>query len=237
MSRDKYEILVYVVDDEKEALEIYEDSLTLNFNIVTFSDSEKALEAIRTETPDVLVTDLVMPKLDGVALTRALRKDHPNLPVIVISGYGDRDQMVKLMRLGCVDFLTKPFRHQELSDKISKVISDIDMNSKKEDDQKDIVTIKEINDDLKVTFSSESLSAKTQSDVVRLQLIKLQSSIAKVIYFDFSEVDDLSVSNLIFLKNLFDSLERDKRIFHWENINAELETLLSSQLIKNKSAV
>ena len=76
---EQFDILVYVVDDETDTLEIYEDSLTLNFNIITFSRSKDALDALHKQAPDVLVTDLNMPEMGGVQLVSKNERDNQKL--------------------------------------------------------------------------------------------------------------------------------------------------------------
>ena len=71
---------------------------------------------------DLLVTDLRMPEMSGLELIEWLRRDDENLPVIVITGHGDKDTVVRLLRLGCDEFLDKPFRPEDVRLKVSEVL-------------------------------------------------------------------------------------------------------------------
>ena len=231
--------IVYVVDDETDALEVFEDALSLEFTITTFSRPEEAVHAILKNPPDALVTDLVMPNMDGVEFVKNIRKTNTELPIVVMSGYGEKDQIVNLFRMGCLDFLTKPFKYQELAEKIKQVLehqkevrSGVDQNQASE-----LVKIEETNSGLKVFFAKDSLNLKENAQLIRLQLLKAQSAITSAITFDFSEVEDVCTDNVVFLKSYFDNLEQDGRRFHWHDISSELDILLSSQLLTYNSAM
>ncbi|SMF06845.1 response regulator [Pseudobacteriovorax antillogorgiicola] len=239
MSDSKELPLVFVVDDETDALEVFQDALSLNFRVKTFNRPEEALEAIQESPPDCLVSDLVMPKMDGVEFVRKIRKTNTALPILVISGYGEKDQIIDLFRMGCFDFLSKPFRYQELSEKITRVLKHgKEIHSRTNlDEASKLIRIEDHQLGLKVSFGKAALLSNKNAQLVRLQLMKAQSAITSALTFDFSEVSEVSTENLIFLKSFFDNLEQDGRRFHWHNISAELDTLLSSQLITYNSAV
>ena len=72
------------------------------------ADGIQALEEVAGEAPAVVVTDLVMPGLNGMGLLAALKRDHPGTPVIVLTGHGSVDTAVQAMKDGAYDYLTKP---------------------------------------------------------------------------------------------------------------------------------
>ena len=71
------------------------------------SDGEQALEICRRSAPDILITDMKMPRMDGIALLRALQKEKIQMYVIVLSGYDDFQLVREAMRLGAADYLLK----------------------------------------------------------------------------------------------------------------------------------
>ena len=75
---------------------------------MTAENGKRALNGIQNKTPDVLITDLFMPEMDGFALMEIVRNDYPELPIIVISGEGDRGDVIRALRLGAWDYLYKP---------------------------------------------------------------------------------------------------------------------------------
>lgn len=71
---------------------------------------------------DLLVTDIQMPEMNGLELIEALGDCRPDLPVVVVTGHGDMDLLVELIRLGCDDFVQKPIRAREFTDKVDEVL-------------------------------------------------------------------------------------------------------------------
>jgi PAS domain S-box-containing protein len=94
------------------------------YEVESVVDGEAALEAVRTKRPDLLITDVMMPNLDGFALLRALRQDSQlrDLPVIVLSARAGEEAKVEGLDAGADDYLIKPFSARELFARISAVI-------------------------------------------------------------------------------------------------------------------
>jgi two-component system response regulator HydG len=111
---------ILLVDDDPQALESTRKILELSgFEVTTASDGEAALERVRTPGPegarfDVVVTDVRMPKLGGIEFLRALSLVGESTPVILMTAFGRVEDAVWAMKLGAVDFLTKPFKRQAL---------------------------------------------------------------------------------------------------------------------------
>ncbi|HTN82387.1 MAG TPA: sigma-54 dependent transcriptional regulator [Sorangium sp.] len=100
---------VLVVDDEASARSGLEKLLRQEgYAVDAAGDGVEALEVAAERPPDVVVTDLKMPKMDGVALLGKLREQDPALPVLVVTAFGDVSSAVQAMRAGAEDYLTKP---------------------------------------------------------------------------------------------------------------------------------
>src|SRR5689334_15017306 len=100
---------VLVVDDEASARSGLEKLLRQEgYAVDAAADGPSALELASERPPDVVVTDLKMPKMDGVELLKKLREQDPDLPVIVVTAFGDVASAVNAMRAGAEDYLTKP---------------------------------------------------------------------------------------------------------------------------------
>ncbi len=112
---------VLFVDDEETVREALEQWLTLaGYAVSTFEAPDAALAEIDSGFPGILVTDLRMPRMDGLAvLERALERD-PDLPVLLVTGHGDVPQAVEAMRRGAYDFIEKPFAPERLTDAIGR---------------------------------------------------------------------------------------------------------------------
>ncbi|HWE25674.1 MAG TPA: sigma-54 dependent transcriptional regulator [Myxococcales bacterium] len=122
---------VLVVDDEQSLRKVLAATLQREgYEVTVCGDGEEALSALERDGADVVVTDLVMPKLDGLALLRKVVARHPDVPVIVITAHGRIDSAVEAMKAGAFDFLAKPFDHGELKAIISKAARQSDYNQR-----------------------------------------------------------------------------------------------------------
>jgi FixJ family two-component response regulator len=114
---------VYVVDDDasiREALSSLVRSVGLG--VETFSSAKAFLEHKRSEAPACLVLDVRLPGLSGIELQRELAGADHQIPIIFITGHGDIPMSVRAMKAGAIEFLTKPFRDQDLLDAIQHAI-------------------------------------------------------------------------------------------------------------------
>jgi two-component system response regulator PilR (NtrC family) len=107
---------VLVVDDEKSMRDLL--SITLEkegYDVVTAAGGEAAIEALRRDTMDAVITDLRMPKVDGLQVLRAAKEISPDVAVIVITAVASTETAVEAMKLGAYDYITKPFKLDEVS--------------------------------------------------------------------------------------------------------------------------
>ena len=106
---------VLVVDDDPSILAMTEDLLSeAGFAVGKCGSGKEALEKIREQDFDVVLTDLQMPGVDGLDLLAAVREQCPDTPVIIMTAFGTIQAAVDAMRAGALDFVTKPFRAGEL---------------------------------------------------------------------------------------------------------------------------
>jgi two-component system, NtrC family, response regulator HydG len=113
-----------IVDDEPSARSGLEKLLRQDGYEVDVAESGEVAVAIAAERPpDVVLTDLKMPKMDGVELLTRLRQQDPELPVIVITAFGDVGSAVRAVRAGAEDYLTKPVDFDALSMVVAKALS------------------------------------------------------------------------------------------------------------------
>jgi FixJ family two-component response regulator len=118
------ETMVFVVDDDPSFRRSTEALIgAAGFNVQTFSSAEEFLRSPRPEVPACLVLDVRLPHLSGLDLQRELAKISVEIPIIFITGHGDIPMTVQAMKGGATEFLTKPFREQDLLDAINKGIN------------------------------------------------------------------------------------------------------------------
>ncbi|HXE95592.1 MAG TPA: response regulator, partial [Dongiaceae bacterium] len=100
---------VLVVEDERyvrESLTAYLDDI--GFRVLSAENGRIGLELFRSEAPDIVMTDLRMPEMDGFALVEAIAAESEFTPIVVVSGVGAVDEAVRAMRLGAWDYVSKP---------------------------------------------------------------------------------------------------------------------------------
>jgi FixJ family two-component response regulator len=114
---------VFIVDDDisvREALKNLFRSVGLKAE--TFATAQEFLSAQRPDAPGCLVLDVRLPGLSGLDLQRTLSEGGIELPIVFITAHGDIPMSVRAMKLGAVEFLTKPFRDQDLLDAVQQAI-------------------------------------------------------------------------------------------------------------------
>jgi two-component system alkaline phosphatase synthesis response regulator PhoP len=124
---------ILVVDDEPRIAEIARDYLErAGFTVTTAANGVDALAAARSSHPDLIVLDLGLPHMDGLDVTRTLRKES-NVPVIMLTARVDeRDKLIGL-ELGADDYVTKPFSPKELVARVRAVFRRIDARPERGD--------------------------------------------------------------------------------------------------------
>lgn len=111
--------VVFVIDDDQSIREALESLLrTVGLNVLTFQSTQEFVSAERPDAPSCLVLDVRLPGLSGIDFQRELAGSGIDLPIVFITGHGDVPMSVRAMKAGAIEFLTKPFRDQELLDAV-----------------------------------------------------------------------------------------------------------------------
>ncbi len=109
---------ILIVDDDPAILRLLSANLKARgYEVLTASNGEESLEAVQRDFVDLIILDLMMPKLDGVEVCRRIR-EWSSIPIIILSARGDEKDKVKCLDLGADDYLTKPFGIAELMARI-----------------------------------------------------------------------------------------------------------------------
>lgn len=120
---------ILVVDDEPQILRALRKSLSINqFDVRTAADGESAMDLFRDWSPDLIITDLSMPLMNGLELCRAIRKIS-QIPIIVLSVKGEEKTKIEALDIGADDYITKPFSIDELLARIRAAIRRASANS------------------------------------------------------------------------------------------------------------
>ncbi len=114
---------VLIVDDEPNLRRILAAQLTRDgYDVLTAEDGESGLALLRENHIDLVITDLKMPRVDGMTLLKRAIEEEPELPVVVITAHGTIDTAVEALKLGAFDFVTKPFDKDELRQIVAKAL-------------------------------------------------------------------------------------------------------------------
>ena len=120
-------IKILVVDDEENIREIITEFLdTLGYNVISARDGEEALRMCTKYSFDLVITDIRMPKLNGLKLLQMLKQIFPTLPVILMTGYQPSKSQEEAMTTKADAYLLKPFSLSSLRDILLKVIKRYD---------------------------------------------------------------------------------------------------------------
>src|SRR5262245_54550262 len=112
---------VLVVDDEANLRKVLATMLRrTGYEVTVAADGEQGLAEFQKNGADIVVTDLVMPKVGGMEVLRAVNSSNPDVPVIIITAHGTVDSAVEAIKLGAFDYITKPFDQAEIQSVIAK---------------------------------------------------------------------------------------------------------------------
>ncbi|GLI33224.1 response regulator [Desulforhabdus amnigena] len=117
---------VLLVDDEVEFVTTLSERLNLRgVHAQTAFDGEEALRCLEEDPPQVVVLDMMMPGLGGLEVLQRIRKEYPQIPVILLTGHSSTRDGMEGMRLGAFDYLMKPLNIGELIEKIGKALESV----------------------------------------------------------------------------------------------------------------
>jgi DNA-binding response OmpR family regulator len=123
---DKKQIHVMLVEDDEFLSDIYKKKFEMEGFKITYADNgEKGLEEIKKKKPDIVLLDILMPKMDGFTVLEKLKEDEKtkNIPVILLTNLGQKDDIEKGKEKGAIDYLIKAhFKPSEVVDKIKEVL-------------------------------------------------------------------------------------------------------------------
>jgi FixJ family two-component response regulator len=114
---------VFVVDDDASMRDALKNLFrSVGLNVETFAVAQEFLSRERSKGPGCLVLDVRLPGLSGLDVQRQLADAHIQIPIVFITGHGDIQMSVRAMKAGAVEFLTKPFRDQDLLDAVQQAV-------------------------------------------------------------------------------------------------------------------
>ena len=113
---------ILVVDDEASIRRILETRLKMiGYDIITAADGEEAIASFNKNNPDLIVLDVMMPKIDGYGVVREVRRTS-DVPIIILTALGDVSERITGLELGADDYVIKPFSPKELEARVKAVL-------------------------------------------------------------------------------------------------------------------
>ncbi len=115
---------IIIVDDEPDLLLLLRIILTENtdYKVLTTSDPHQAIDWCREYHADILISDLRMPEIGGIELLKIVKEIDPNLALIIITAFGTVESAVEAMRHNAFDYITKPFRKEQILTTVEKAL-------------------------------------------------------------------------------------------------------------------
>ena len=114
---------VFLIDDDIDVLQVMSRALEQRgLEVSRFTCAADCLKKLRSQTCDLLITDLKMPEMDGIKLLAKVKSMIPSLPVLVITGYGDIPAAVKAMKVGALDFIEKPLDRESFLSSVESAL-------------------------------------------------------------------------------------------------------------------
>lgn len=169
---------ILVVEDDKRMNEIICDYLEMaNFNVLVAKDGAEALEVFENNEVDLIILDIMIPKLDGWSVCRRIRKIS-NVLIVILSARSDEDDKLMGFDLGADEYVTKPFSPKVLVARITALFNRFE----REEDYKRIITKKEITidkDAYKVSVSDEEIFLTGKEYELLLFLIENEGKVFK----------------------------------------------------------
>jgi signal transduction histidine kinase len=129
MNQDTHTYNILLVDDEPGIRKVLTITLThAGFTVWPASDGDAGLKLFIEKHPDIVITDIKMPGIDGIELLKQIKEASPETEVIMITGHGDMDLAVKSLQYEAADFITKPIDADEIETAVKKVVDRISIN-------------------------------------------------------------------------------------------------------------
>lgn len=114
---------VLIVDDEPSVRQTLSEWMRKkNFHVFEAEGGRQAMEMIQRDDPDIVISDVVMPGMDGIQLLKEAKAVKADTPFLMISGYPSRSTAVDIMKYGASDYLPKPFTPEELINRVSRTL-------------------------------------------------------------------------------------------------------------------
>lgn len=160
---------ILVVDDEKTVCDSIKKILSRKgYEVDNTLNADDAVQKMKENSYDLVITDLMMPKISGMELLQIVKEHYPELEVVVVTGYASIDTAVEATKLGAADYLPKPFTPQELTEITRKALERRSKERENKSKTKDTADKDEVSDiiDVDMPFSESEVAQSTSKEFV-----------------------------------------------------------------------
>jgi CheY-like chemotaxis protein len=169
---------ILVIDDEQPTLRMFELYLGVyGYRVLTAASGEEGLGIFAAQRPPIVLTDIKMPGIDGLAVLRAIKEKRPQTEVVVITGHGDVDLALEALELRATDFIDKPIRREALEAALSRATARLSLAE--ESEEGGVVEV-ERNADVAVLTIRGSLTGEAEPYLA--QALRQAESAAKLLF-------------------------------------------------------
>ncbi len=222
------QISILVIDDEHRVVdEITEFLKGQKYRVFSSTKPLLGLDILKNNKIDIVILDIKMPDIDGIQMLAKIKKIKPEVEVIMISGHGDMDTVIKAMRLGASDYFQKPFRLIEINNAITRTKRFIALSKELKETKKDINFLSKI--------LLENIGAQLIGSSNHLE--KLINKMSKVAQTDNTSVLILGESGTgkeLVAHGIHYLSKRNKNTFYSVNCSAIPESLFESEFFGHK---
>lgn len=124
---------ILIVDDEADARFLCSEILSEEYQVEEAENVADAIQKIKSFRPAIILTDVKMPGQDGIQLLKVVKRDYPEICVIILTGHGDKQIAIEAMRNGAFDFLEKPFEDEEILSSVERAVKILSLEKKIEE--------------------------------------------------------------------------------------------------------
>lgn len=178
---------VLIIEDRREQIVFIANNILkpMGYDIITAMDGRTGLEKAIEERPDLIITDLKLPRMSGLEVLAQLRKKEINIPSIVMTFHGTEDTAMRALRLGARDYLIKPFTIEEIQAAINRALQPVGVHSQADGDyerlEKELAqtraALAEREDQLKRLSTASQMAAKVPK--LEKEVAQLRSALAQ----------------------------------------------------------
>ena len=185
---DKYKVIL--VDDEAEVIDVIEQKIAWNelgFEVVgSATNGVKAIELVEKTQPDVVITDIKMPYMDGLELSKRLNDDYRNIHIIIFTGFDEFEYAKQCIGLGITDYLLKPIDQEKLQIVLERILGDGAGILENEQELLAPSTIRKIMDEIKEHYT-ENITLTGLAEKYAISVSYLSELLKEHLQLSFSE--------------------------------------------------